>query len=298
MTLFTVPGSGFYLQETSRQMVMLWKVVSQDGFKWFSRLDFMNTELEPEWDMDRVYQAVVGGELWVKGHRSYEPRGELAPDGTCPAGRTLYWGSARSERRWRSYDKARESGWHVSAIRDEVQLRGEWAHTYGRELKAALRAPGDSAAMARSVEDLAVKALNQHLQYWELCGADPSTDKNWTRRARPADWYAARVGKASETLRKAPKEPLDLESSAAWGVRQFGRIFATWVETHVNRHGLSREFVSYALYMRFFARLTPEDLVALDIAVGPEEMEEAKAFLHQLADEQAVATEHGWWEGR
>lgn len=295
LTLLSIPGACFYLQSTEQQMVMLWRAVSQDGFKWFTRLDFQNTELEPAWDMERVHQGVVDGLLWVKGHRSYEPRGDLAADGSCPAGRTLYWGSSRSERRGRTYDKGRESDWEVPAIRDEVQLRGEWAHAYGRELTSALRAPGGSAAMARSVEDLAVKALNQHLQYWELNGADPSTDKNWTRKAKVADWFTARVGRPSEPVRKAPREVLDLESTTSWGVRQYGRIFATWVEHHCNRTGRSREFVSSALYLRFFARLSPEDLVALDIAVTAEEMEDAKAFLRELGDEQALACEHGWW---
>lgn len=295
-TLLTIPGACFYLQDTAHQMLMLWKAVSQDGFKWFTRLDFQNTELDPEWDMERVHQGVIYGLLWVKGHRSYEPRGELMSGGICPDGRTVYWGSSRSERRGRSYDKGRESEWDIPAIRDEVQLRGEWAHSYGRELVKALRAPVDSVAMSKSVEELTVKALNQHMQYWELNGADPRTDKNWTRKAKPADWYTARIGKPSEPLKKAPREILDLESTTSWGVRQYGRVFATWVEHHVNRHGLSREFVSHALYLRFFARLQPEDLVALDIAVTEEEMAEAKAFLQELGNEHAKAGELGWWE--
>jgi hypothetical protein len=297
MTLLHLPGACFYLQSTAQQMLMLWKAVTQDGFKWFSRIDFQNTELQPEWDMERVHQGVVDGLLWVKGHRSYEPRGELAPDGSCPEGRTLYWGSPRSERRGRTYDKSKESDWLIPAIRDEVQLRGEWAHTYGRELAAALRGPGGSDAMATAVDQLTVKALNQHLQYWELNGADPATDKNWTRKAKPADWYAERIGRASEPLRKAPRMVLDLESTTSWGIRQYGRTFATWVEHHVNRTGLSREFIAYALYLRFFARLAPEDLVALDIAVNEDEMVEANQFLQGLRDDQSIADEHGWWAG-
>lgn len=295
-TLLTIPGSCFYVQDTAHQMLMLWKAVSQDGFKWFTRLDFQNTELHPEWDMERVHQGVVNGLLWVKGHRSYEPRGELVSGGICPDGRTIYWGSPRSERRGRSYDKGRESGWDVPAVRDEVQMRGEWAHSYGRELVKALRDRCDSVAMSKSVEELTVKALNQHLQYWELNGADPRTDKNWTRKAKPADWYTARIGKPSEPLKKAPREILDLESTASWGVRQYGRVFATWVEHHSKKHGLPRDFVAGALYLRFFARLQPEDLVALDIAVTEEEMAEAKSFLQELGNEHAKAGELGWWE--
>jgi hypothetical protein len=295
MTLLSLSGSAFYLQESDRANLMLWKIVSQDGFKWFSRLDFMNTELNPEWDAERVWQGVAYGQLWVKGHRSYEPRGELAPDGSCPNGRTIYWGSPRSERRGRTYDKAKEAGWDVPAVRDEVQLRGDWAHSYGRELASALRKPGGSPEMAQSINELTVKALTQHLQYFELNGADPATDKNWTRKAKPADWYTARIGKASEPLRKPPKVLHDLESTCSWGIRQYGRAFALWVEGHANRTGLPREFVAHALYLRFFARLNTEDLVALGGVIDEDEMEEAKAFLRELGDEQAWADEHGWW---
>lgn len=296
MTLLSLPGAAFYLQSTEDQVLMLWKLVSQDGFKWFTRLDFQNTELVPDWDVDRVYAGVINGELWVKGHRSYEPRGDLSADGTCPTGRTIYWGSPRSERRGRTYDKAKQSDWETPAIRDEVQLRGEWAHSYGRELAAALRAPGGSDAMAQSVEQLTVKALNQHLQYWELDGADPATDKNWTRKAKPADWYAERIGKASEPLRKAPKQSLDLESTVSWGVRQYGRSFAIWVNHHCKETGLPRAEVVDVLFARFLARMTPEDFVALGIAEDEGGLQAAIEDLRMLGDAAALGEEHGWFE--
>lgn len=295
MTLISLPGACFYLQESEQQMLMLWKLVTQDGFKHFSRLDFMNTELEPEWDMERVHQGVVDGLLWVKGHRSYEPRGEVAADGSCSTGRTLYWGSPRSERRGRTYDKAKQSEWKTPAIRDEVQLRGDWAHSYGRQLRESLRGPGGSAAMNHSVEELTVKALNQHLQYWETNGADPSTDKNWTRKAKPADWYAERIGKPSQPLRKAPKVPLDLESTTDWGVRQYGRTFATWVMHHAKRTGYSPTEVMGVLFRRFQARMQPEDWVALGLVKTEAELAEVEDCFNHIRDQIAVNGEMGWF---
>lgn len=149
--------------------------------------------------------------------------------------------------------------------------------------------------MSEAVDQLTVKALNQHLQYWELRGADPTTDKNWTRKAEPADWYTQRIGRPSEPLRKAPKALLDLESTTSWGVRQYGRTFVTWVESHARRTGLPREFVLNALYLRFFARTSPEDLVALGLATDEEELQAGLAFVEEMKDELAWAEEHGWW---
>jgi hypothetical protein len=148
--------------------------------------------------------------------------------------------------------------------------------------------------MAAVVDHLTVKALHQHLSYFELNGADPR-DKNWTRKATPADWYTARIGKPSEPLQKPPKVLHDLESTVSWGIRQYGRAFALWVESHCKRTGLQREFVSQALYLRCFARLSAEDIKALGTCVDEDEFGEAMAFIRELGDEQAWADEHGWW---
>jgi hypothetical protein len=283
MTVITMPGAAFYLQTSEEQALMLWKVTHQDGFKWFTRLDFQNTELEPAVDVDHVHQGVSDGEYWVKGHGTWRPYGDMDAEGHCPGGRTLYWGSPRAERQGRTYDKAKQSGWGTPAIRDEVQLRGEWAHTYGRTLKQALRDNLTSEAMAAAVADLAADALNHHLQYWELNGVNPKTDKNWTRKAQVADWYAERIGKASEPIKKAPRPALDLESTVSWGVQQYGRLFALWVAKQCQDQGLGFEEAKALLWERFYCRLKPEDAGAwlslpagADVPVWREELRDAQ----------------------
>jgi Replication initiation factor len=295
MTVLTLPGSAFYLQDSDRQMLMLWKVTHQEGFKWFSRLDFQNTELQPEWDTDRVHQGVESGELWVKGYGRWRPYGELDADGSCPDGRTLYWGSTRAERQGRTYDKAKQSGWSQPAIRDELQLRGDWAHSFGRELRSALDSGFTSAEQNANVSTLVTSALNQHLQYWSLNGADPKSDKNWQRKAEPADWYQARIGKHSEPIRKAPRPALDLESSVTAGCRQYGRAFVLWVERMSLEHDLSRDFVLEALYGRFLARLRPEDVDEAFPWLEGDERAAWLAELEDLKDGHAIAAERGWW---
>jgi hypothetical protein len=295
MTVLTLPGAAFYLQESDRQMLMLWQVTHQDGFKWFSRLDFQNTELDPEWDTDRVHQGVEAGELWVKGYGRWRPYGELDADGSCPDGRTLYWGSTRAERQGRTYDKAKQSGWGQPAIRDELQFRGDWAHSYGRELCSALDSGFTSADQNANVSSLVTSALNQHLQYWTLHGADPKNDKNWQRKAQPADWFQERIGRHSEPIRKAPRPALDLESSVSAGCRQYGRAFVLWVEHQCRTHDLSRDFVLEALYGRFLARLRGDDIDEAFPGLEPEERASWLAELEDLKDQHALAAERGWW---
>lgn len=295
VTCLTLPGAFFYATELSQQLLALWRVANFDGFKWFTRLDFQNTELNPEWDADRVHQGLVDQEIWVRGYGSWRSMGDLLPDGSCPGGRTIYLGSPRSERMGRTYDKAKQAGWDSPAIRDELQLRGDWAHRYGRELKEALNGSLTTDAMDDAVKKLTAQALSQHLQYWTLNGADPQNDKNWQRKAEPADWYQRRIGKASEPLRKGRREPLDFESTVSYGVRQYGRQFALWVEHHHHRTGLSREFLMAALYGRFFSRIREEDLVGLGVVDTEAEFAEVKAYLQEHRDELAVAEELGWW---
>lgn len=297
MTVLTLPGAAFYLQESDRQALMLWKVMHQDGFKWFSRLDFQNTELEPRIDADDVHQGVEDGRYWVKGYGSWRPYGELDAEGSCPGGRTLYWGSARAERQGRTYDKARQSDWKQPAIRDELQLRGDWAHAYGRELRKALDDGFTSAEQTTNLSNLVTSALNHHLQYWELNGANPKADKNWQRKAQPADWYQERIGKHSEPVRKAPRPALDLESSVSAGVRQYGRAFVLWVEEHAAKDGLSRDFVLEALYGRFLARLKADDLEEAFPGFTDDERAEWLADLEGIKDQHALAAERGWWPG-
>ena len=294
MTVVTLPGAAFYLQTSEQQALMLWKVVNRDGFKWFSRLDFENTELEPAVSTDNVHQGVVEGRYWVKGHGTWRPYGELDAEGLCPTGRTLYWGSTRAERQGRTYDKAKQAGWQVPAIRDEVQLRGEWAHTYGRNLRDAVNGNLTGDAMAAAVADLAADALNNHLQYWELNGVNPKTDKNWTRKAQVADWYAERIGKASEPIKKAPRPALDLESTVSWGVQQYGRLFALWVAQKCQQDGLDFEDAKALLWERFFCRLKAEDAAQwLSLPAGAsvpawqQELEDAKDELALLLEEMA-----------
>jgi hypothetical protein len=291
MTVLSLPGAFFYTASAESAVLALWQVCHTDGFKWFTRLDFQNTELSPAWDMDRVYRAISDGELWVKGYGTRREEGDVLPDGTCPTGRTVYWGSRRSERIGRTYDKARQLEWPIPAIRDEVQLRGEWAHSFGRQLKADLASHRTSPEMVSAVERLTVSALNQHLSYMELNGADPKTDKNWLRKAKPADWYQARIGKHCEPLRKDVKDPLELEAAVRYGIRTYGRSFALWGMRQVAKGQMDVSQVLERLAGLCMARLKPDDLDWIMADLSEAELAEHKATFRLFLDRIAVEEE-------
>ena len=266
-----------------------------EGFKHFTRLDFQNTELEPDWPAARMAQAVEDNEIWVKGSTRYRDYADRDADGDLINGITLYWNSTRSEKKSKSYDKRADAGWNVDAVRDESSLLGRWAHAHGRELIKDLDATHDSAEMVEVVDRHTCSALLQHLDYWTLNGATPKTDKNWKRKADPCDWYRERIGKRCEPIQKASRPMADLETTVDYGVQQYGRYMYRWVIEHARKNDLPPDFVMSALMNRFKSRCRDEDLAWLAEGCSEEEVTQVREDLEGNADAISKAQELGWW---
>ena len=294
----SIPGTCWWMQTSEQAALNFWRISLIDGFKWFTRIDFQNTELEPEWPALRMLEAANNQEIWVKGStrfRDYIERdSEMEPINGC----TLYWASSRSEKIPKSYDKAADTGWKTPAIRDEVLTRGRWANEHGRMLVMDLGKAHGSAEMVEVVNRHTESALNQHLLYFTLNGTSPKTDKNWKRKANPADWYIKRIGKHSAPIQKAPKAGIDLETTVDYGVQQYGRHMYRWVIEMGRKHDLPTEFVLNSLFMRMQSRLKSEDMEWLCDGLTLEERSEFERQLERTKDEVSRAQETGWWELR
>lgn len=292
---FSMPGTCWWIQDSATSALTLWRLSKIDGFKHFTRLDFQNTELDPEWPAQRMAQAVDDGLIWVKGSTRYRDWAEKDADGELTNGLTLYWNSARSEKLSKSYDKAADASWETAAVRDETQTRGRWAHAHGRELIRDLDSARNSAEMVEVVDRHTCSALLQHLDYWTLNGTSPKTDKNWKRKAEPADWYRARIGKRCEPIQKAPKALADLETTVDYGVQQYGRHMYRWIVTLAKKHDLPENFVMEALCNRFKTRLREEDMDWYLEGLTERQKGTALKQLDKLRDEVSRAQEQGWW---
>lgn len=292
---FSLPGTCWWLQSTAAGALLLLRLSRIEGFKHFTRLDFQNTELEPEWTAQRMGEAVTEGLIWVKGCQKFRDWWERDADGEPINGITLYWNAARSEKVGKSYDKGADAGWTTAAVRDEVQTRGRWAHAHGFELITDLANAHGSAEMADVVEAHTCSALRQHLEYWTLNGTSPKTDKNWKRKANPADWYVKRIGKRCDRIQKASKPLVDLETTVDYGVQQYGRHMYRWVVENARKHELPEEFVLQGLMNRMKSRLREEDLDWL--CEGMTKRQRAKVIkeIEANKDEIAKAQELGWW---
>jgi hypothetical protein len=287
-----LPGAFFYLQSAEQAVVQLQRLVNRDGFKHFTRLDFMNTEVEPEWPVDRVHAAVVDRSVWVKGYGSCRHWGQEDFAGRCEDGRTIYWGSTRAERQGRTYDKARQLGWRRPAIRDEVQLRGGWAKGYTAPLVGALNGNLTGEAMNTAVNELTVSALRQHLEYWTLNGADPQADKNWQRKAEPADWFDRRIGRANAGVRKVPVEPLVEDAAFAHCVMASGPTLGGWLLDQAldPEVGMMRGLMR--LGGRLLCRVKPQELLRRLDDLPPERQQELVAQFQELVNACALEEEH------
>ena len=294
-TSLSLPGTMWWVQtdaEAARRLLQLSRI---DGFKHFTRLDFQNTELEPEVDAYQVREAVNAGKVWVNGASTFRDYMDRDATGEPLNGLTLYWGSKRSEKLGRTYDKAASSSWKTPAIRDEVQTRGRWAQAHGQALVAELADAHGSPEMVDIVHKHTCSALNQHLAYWTLNGTNPKTDKNWKRKAEPADWYAKRIGKRCEPIQKGSGPAVDLDTTVDYGVQQYGRYFARWVSEQAKHHQLPEGFVMEALMKRFQSRLKAEDESWLLEGLTEEEAATKLADLEDLKDAIARSQENGWW---
>ena len=292
---FSLPGTCWWIQSTAMGALLLLRLSRIDGFKHFTRLDFQNTELEPEWTAKRMGEAVNNGLIWVKGSQMFRDWWDRDADGDPVNGITLYWNSSRSEKVGKSYDKAADAKWTTAAVRDEVQTRGRWAHSHGRELIAALGSAHGSAEMADVIETHTCSALRQHLEYWTLNGTSPKTDKNWKRKANPADWYVKRIGKRCDRIQKASKPLVDLETTVDYGIQQYGRHMYRWVVENARKHGLPEEFVAGSLMERMKSRLREEDLDWLCADMTEKEREAIVKDIEECKDEISKAQERGWW---
>ena len=294
LALLSLPGSAFWTQSQVDQAVMLRKLIELPAFRHFTRMDFQNTELEPDWDADRVYDAVDAGEIWVGGYSSWDPMGGMDFHRKAPDGRSIYWGKPRAARRFVTYDKGKDARWKTPAIRDEVRLYREWARAYGEELVRSLRAARTSAEMEAQVQELVASALTKHGQYWTLNGADPQGDKNWKRKAEPADWFAKRIGSKCKNVSRKPRPIRDLESVTAYGVQQYGRYFALWAHEHAALSGDGLDAAYKLLQARFEGRLKDSDIEAIYDLSAPGEKERARKHYDELKNLVSVMNEQDW----
>jgi hypothetical protein len=142
--------------------------------------------------------------------RSKGPRG----------GDTWYLGGPKSDSRLRVYDKARESGGEIDAIRWEMQLRGLAA-------KSALVHLVLSHSSAQ-MQEMGLWVAGELLRFVDF--KDREADSNVTRCPR-LPWFSELVGDAEKALPVVVKPPLTVERMHAYADRALPSWLATLADS-------------------------------------------------------------------
>lgn len=162
-------------------------------------------------DLEQVVRSIRAGEV-VSRYRGFkvDESGELADPGVT--GKTVYFGSAKSDTRIRLYDKARQMGVPEHWVRAELQARDGKAHELARMIVNA--GVGACAGVLRGLLDFKVPDLADSNRWrWQTAG--------WW------DAFLCSVEKVRLTIAKVART---LEDAYAWMERQVAPTLAVLVE--------------------------------------------------------------------
>ena len=181
-------------------------------------------------------------------------------------GDTWYLGGTSGEARLRVYDKSRESGGEVDAIRWELQLRGDRAKdaVVSLALEAHIKAGGDvglrdagGAELAGYMGEWAAQQLVRFVDF-----RDRSADSNITRCPR-LRWWTALVLNAEKARPVVVAPPVTVERMHKYADTAFPSWLATLADSAAGVKGLSPEEWLSEMVDRGRERRSPRHALAL-----------------------------------
>jgi hypothetical protein len=225
MSLMTFTGEYFALSSVYEQMRLFTELLTFKGRYHFTRLDVQVTTLEPSQSAEQIVEDVAAGDLWVKGYKGWEAKGIKDINGQPTDGLSAYFGSATSDRRAVSYNKAAEQkNWPVTARRDEIHLRADWANEHSLALATALAGAATESQAKEIYETKCSEFIVQHMQYLDLKGTPKPRPQNWARGKKAPKWW-------SETLEQR-FEPVELNRRPESEIEvRFGHMKTQWART-------------------------------------------------------------------
>ena len=286
-------GRWFSCTRTTDQMRALEELYDFPGKYHFTRLDCQVTTLTPSMSAEDICDAVRLGNLWIKGYKQWEPRGQKDKDGKPTSGLSAYFGSPASARQAKSYNKAIEQGWETEARRDEQMLRGKWAEEHTSIIiRGIAGASSENEAISAYTKSVS-SVIAQHMQYLDLSGQPKPLPKDWARSAKVPKWWNETLEQDFQPVTITRKVTDDLDEKMIHCRKQYARIIAAYMAKRV-RDGRSESFLQSTIdtSMEFLAHLKEED--AQDIAQGLPDKEK-EFFLEQCKRSADLGATHSEW---
>lgn len=293
ISLLTMSGVWFATTRTVDQMRALEEIYDFPGKYHFTRLDCQVTTLNPSMTAEGICDEVRAGNLWIKGYKGWEPRGEKDKDGRPTSGLSAYFGSPTSDRQCKSYNKAKEQGWETEARRDEQMLRAKWAEEHTNLIiRGIAGASSENEAISAYTKNVSA-VLAQHMQYLDLSGQPKPLPKNWARNAKVPKWWNDTLDQEFQPVTLTRKVTDDLDEKMIHCRKQWARIIAAYMAKRV-RDGRSESFMQSTIdtAMEFLCHLKLED--AQEIAEGLPEKEKAY-FMECCRRTAELGATHSEW---
>lgn len=140
-------------------------------------------------------------------------------------GYTLYFGSNRSEKQIRFYDKFHESGGKINCYRWEVELKGQYAEKFGEALVERLAASLDCSSLNSSLDFITnyyKELLKGAIAFYDVPpGVRPrDLPRNWASRSRLCWWWSELLAGLEPAKLVLDRVKPTLQRSVDWIVSQ------------------------------------------------------------------------------
>lgn len=292
LSVFSLSGSYWALSSVYEQMALITELHKFKGRYHFTRLDAQVTTLNPTQSAEQICTDVTEGRLWVKGYRGFEQKGLRNINGEVIDGASACFGSAASDKRATSYNKAAEQGWSTPARRDEVRLRNQWAREHMNILATAIAGASSEDAAIEAYQSACAQAISQHMQYLDLSGQPIPRPKDWARSAKRPKWWNETLEQQHKPVKLTRKPKTDVFERIAHMRMQWA---PTWAEACaqmvVEGRSDSVAQASFDLAQTMLSGLRPEHVQRVIDSVEPDKRDALLEGLMRAADAAAVHAE-------
>ena len=256
-------GDFWELLDTDERKAVILDLAELPGFNKCTRADFQRTIKDPVANSERIFDLVRNRQIWIAGYNKYQAGSHMDSMGCAVGGASTLWGTAQSQIRGTTYNKAVEQNQpELNVVRHEVRTRKESAHGYFCDLVQALRKESsDSPSLAESIITRSV--VKKHMTYLDTSRFASIRDKkqwpkNWVQNSAPADFMAEVLDGETQDVKRAYRVQKRLEERKAAADKQYGPTQAQWVLMQMWQQGMAPTEVLQEMFDQWVLRLRDE----------------------------------------
>lgn len=208
-----------------RAFLELWRAIySIDGLK-FTRVDVNFDDYQKVISPEALHNRCKLGGVGVPRYENMRGWDEFDLKNGVSAGYTLYFGSNKSEKQIRFYDKSQESKGKLDCYRWEVELKGEYAQKFGESMIDALGAAIDEKTLTHTIERISKffrQIIRGSIDFREipLATATKNLPRNWAARMPVCDFWAELMDRIEPAKLVLDKIEPTLQSTVNWLIHQ------------------------------------------------------------------------------